>query len=118
MIVEGEQVHYFEGGTGDPVVLVHGLGSYAQQDWAFLMPYLVRTGHHVYAMDLLGFGESAKPADRTYSIAEQAKLVEVFLDAKHLNTVTLAGISMGGWIAAMVALDQPQRITRLHSCPN
>lgn len=113
MATDGQELHYFEGGTGDPVVLVHGLGLSAQQDWAKLMPYLVRSGHHVYAMDLLGFGASAKPADRSYSISEQAKLVERFLDAKHLEKVALAGESMGGWISATVALDQPQRVRQL-----
>lgn len=113
MIVDGRRVHYLEGGTGDPVVLVHGLGASAQNNWRNLMPRLVRSGHHVYAMDLLGYGQSARPADRTYSIDEEAKFVEAFLDAKHLNQVVVAGVSMGGWIAATVALDQPQRITRL-----
>jgi len=113
MILDGQKLHYIEGGNGDPVVLVHGLGGAAQVDWAELIPHLVRDGHHVYAMDLFGFGESAKPQDRSYSITEQAKLVEAFLDAKHLDRVALAGDSMGGWIAATVALDQPQRIGRL-----
>jgi pimeloyl-ACP methyl ester carboxylesterase len=113
MTIDGQKLHYIEGGSGDPVVLVHGLGGAAQVDWAELIPHLVRNGHHVYAMDLFGFGESAKPRDRSYSIAEQAKLVETFLDATHLDRVALAGDSMGGWIAAMVALDQPQRISRL-----
>jgi pimeloyl-ACP methyl ester carboxylesterase len=113
MILDGQQVHYLEGGTGDPVVLVHGLGASAQNNWRNLMPLLVRAGHHVYAMDLLGYGESAMPPDRTYSIAEEAKFVEAFLDAKHLDRAALAGASMGGWIAAAVAVDQPQRVTRL-----
>ncbi len=113
LLVDGQELHYLEGGAGDPVVLVHGLGGSAEVDWAQLMPYLVQSGHHVYAMDLLGFGESAKPASSSYSITEQAGLVEKFLDAKHLQRVTLAGESMGGWISAMAALDQPQRISRL-----
>ena len=113
MNLDGHELHFVEGGSGDPVVLVHGLGGSAQQDWGKLMPYLVRGGHHVIAMDLLGFGESAKPADHSYSITEQAKLVETFLDAKHLERVALVGESMGGWISAMVALDQPRRISQL-----
>ncbi len=113
MIVDGQRVHYLEGGTGDPIVLVHGLGASAQNNWRNLMPRLVRDGHHAYAMDLLGYGESAMPTDHTYSIGEEGKFVEAFLEAKHLNQVAVAGVSMGGWIAATVALDQPQRITRL-----
>jgi pimeloyl-ACP methyl ester carboxylesterase len=113
MILDGQRVHYIEGGTGDPIVLVHGLGATAQFNWRNVMPPLMRSGHHVYAMDLLGYGESAMPSDRSYSIAEEAKFVEAFLDAKHLDRVAMAGVSMGGWIAATVALDRPQQITRL-----
>jgi pimeloyl-ACP methyl ester carboxylesterase len=111
--LDGQAVHYVQGGSGSPVVLVHGLGGSAQLDWTELLPQLVRGGYHVYAMDLLGFGESAKPADRSYSIAEQAQLVVKFLDAMHLDRVALAGDSMGGWIASTVALNQSARISQL-----
>jgi pimeloyl-ACP methyl ester carboxylesterase len=110
--LEGLTVHYLEGGTGAPVVFVHGLASRAQ-DWAPLLPDVVQVGFHVYAMDLPGFGESAKPSERSYSIREQAAFVEAFLGAVHLDRVRLVGISMGGWIAATVALGAPERVERL-----
>lgn len=113
MVVDGYDVHYMEGGSGQPVVLIHGLGSQGQQDWSKLAPLLVRAGYHVYALDLLGYGRSAKPADHTYSIREESKFVESFLDANHLDKVTLGGVSMGGWIAGAVAVDQPQRVDHL-----
>jgi pimeloyl-ACP methyl ester carboxylesterase len=115
MLIGGYHVFYIEGGpaNGSPVVLIHGLGSKSQQDWVALAPYLVRAGYHVYAMDLLGYGRSAKPSEFTYSIHDQAKFVESFLDGSHLTSVTLGGESMGGWIAATVALDRPDLVTRL-----
>lgn len=113
MMIDGLRVHYLEGGSGPPVVLVHGLGSHAQQDWSRLLPPLVQAGYHLYAMDLIGYGRSAKPTNWNYTISEEAKFVEAFMDAKQLATVDLAGVSMGGWIAATVALEQPQRVTRL-----
>jgi pimeloyl-ACP methyl ester carboxylesterase len=113
MMIDGLRVHYLEGGSGPPVVLVHGLGSHAQQDWSQLLPLLVQAGYHPYAMDLIGYGGSAKPTNWSYTISEEAKFVEAFMDAKQLATVELAGVSMGGWIAATVALEQPQRVTRL-----
>jgi pimeloyl-ACP methyl ester carboxylesterase len=108
----GLHVHYLEGGAGKPVVLVHGLGGQSQ-DWARLMPQLVQAGFHVYAPDLPGFGETSKPRERTYSIREQAGFVEAFLEAKGLDRVRLVGVSMGGWVAATVALDAPQRVEQL-----
>ena len=115
MVINGYHVFYLEGGpeSGTPVVLIHGLGSKAQQDWVALAPYLVRAGYHVYAMDLLGYGRSAKPPELSYSIREEAKFVESFLDVNHLTSVALGGESMGGWIAATVALDRPDLVKRL-----
>ena len=113
--INGDHVFYLEGGpeSGSPVALIHGLNSKAQQDWVVLAPYLVRAGYHVYAMDLLGYGRSAKPPEFSYSIRDEAKFVESFLAANHLTSVALGGVSMGGWIAATVAFDRPDLVTRL-----
>ena len=115
MVINGYNVFYLEGGprNGSPVVLIHGLNSKAQQDWVVLAPYLLRSGYHVYAMDLIGFGRSAKPPEFSYSIHDEAKFVESFLAANHLTSVALGGVSMGGWIAATVALDTPDLVARL-----
>src|SRR5271156_1427421 len=78
--VNGYNMHYLVGGTGRPLVLVHGLGSRAA-DWANLIPQLVDGGHRVYALDLLGYGMSAQPRDAAYSISQQAEMVEGFLNS-------------------------------------
>src|ERR1700712_3273279 len=67
--LNGYRMHYLVGGSGQPLVLVHGLGSKAA-DWANLIPQLIRGGHRVYALDLLGYGRSAQPKDAPYSIAD------------------------------------------------
>lgn len=113
--IRGNRIHYYEGGSGAPVVLVHGLGSRGE-DWANLMPQLKQAGFHVYAMDLLGYGRSARPADATYSISEEARYVEDFLAQRGLQKVNLVGWSMGGWVSMRVALDEPARIGRLVLC--
>src|ERR1700728_3716653 len=110
--VKGYKMHYLVGGSGRPLVLVHGLGSRGS-DWANLIPQLIDSGHRVYALDLLGYGYSAQPRDAGYSISDQAAMVEGFLDSQHLQQVDMAGWSMGGWIAMRVALHQPERIRRL-----
>jgi pimeloyl-ACP methyl ester carboxylesterase len=113
--IRGNRIHYYEGGSGAAVVLVHGLGSRAE-DWANLMPQLKQAGFHVYAIDLLGYGRSARPANATYSISEEAHYVEDFIAQRGLDKVDLVGWSMGGWVAMRVALDQPERIGRLVLC--
>ena len=110
--VNGYKMHYLVGGSGRPLLLVHGLGSRGE-DWANLIPQLISSGSRVYAVDLLGYGDSEQPRDARYSISQQAAMVEGFLDSQHLQQVDMAGWSMGGWIAMQVALQQPQRIRRL-----
>lgn len=116
-IIRGNRIHYYEGGSasGAPVLLVHGLGSRAE-DWANLMPQLKQAGFHVYAIDLLGYGDSARPANATYSIPEEAQYVEEFMSQHGLQKVSLVGWSMGGWVAMRVALDAPRRIRNLVLC--
>lgn len=106
------RVHYFVGGSGSPVVLVHGLGGRAE-DWANLMPRLVRDHHRVYALDLPGYGRSDWPRNAEYSIPEFVAGAEAFMDSQHLYRVDLGGWSMGGWVVLRLALDEPQRIRRL-----
>jgi len=76
--VDGHRIHYYTGGSGPPIVLVHGLGGRAE-DWANLMPQFIRGGHRVFAIDLLGFGRSARPRDAAYSIPQEAGIVEKFI---------------------------------------
>ena len=110
--IDGYKMHYLVGGSGRPLLLVHGLGSRGE-DWANLIPLLINGGNRVYALDLLGYGDSEQPRNARYSISQQAGIVEGFLDSQHLQQVDVAGWSMGGWIAMQVALQQPQRVRRL-----
>ena len=112
--VEGHRIHYYVMGpaAGAPVVLVHGLGGRCE-DWRNLAPYAVRMGFRVYMPDLPGYGRSDRPADFSYSIADQAKTVIGFMDAMELKQVSLGGWSMGGWIATFVAAKYPERVERL-----
>src|SRR5664279_2473880 len=55
----GYRLHYLVAGEGEPVLLVHGLGSKAE-DWGNLIPAIAKGGYKVYAIDLLGYGRSDK----------------------------------------------------------
>jgi pimeloyl-ACP methyl ester carboxylesterase len=113
--VDGHRIHYLEGGRGKPILLIHGLGGRAT-DWANLMPQLSKGGYHVYAIDLLGYGESDKPKDADYSIEQETAMASGFLDRLQLAHVDLAGWSMGGWVAIGLALKEPQRVSKLVLC--
>ncbi len=112
--VEGHQLHYVADGPADGpvVVLVHGLGSRAE-DWRNLAPYLAKAGFRVYMPDLFGYGRSDRPADFSYSVRDEAGAVVAFMDAIGLKQVNLGGWSMGGWIVQIVAATHPERVSRL-----
>ncbi|MGO9270625.1 MAG: alpha/beta fold hydrolase [Terriglobia bacterium] len=108
------RIHYFVGGANGenrPLVLVHGLGGRAQ-DWAPMMPSLMRRGYRVYALDLLGFGQSDRP-DVDYSIALQTQILEQFFESQRLTQADLGGWSMGGWVALRFTLTHPERVRRV-----
>jgi pimeloyl-ACP methyl ester carboxylesterase len=106
------RLHYLEHGAGPPLVLVHGLGSNATMEWGRLVAPLGRR-FHVYAPDLPGFGRSDRPRDADYSIPMQVGALRSFLDAVGVKRTRLVGISMGGWIAARLAGEDPDRVERL-----
>jgi pimeloyl-ACP methyl ester carboxylesterase len=96
---------------GIPLVLVHGLGSRAE-DWSPMIPTLAAKGFHVYALDLLGFGRSPQP-DVDYSMELQEELVLKFMDALEIEHADVEGWSMGGWVALKLTLDHPDMVDRL-----
>ena len=112
--VAGHHIHYDVAGPkdGPVVVLVHGLSGWAE-NWQSMAPYLVKAGYRVYMLDLLGFGRSERPADFSYSMEDQAAIVDGALDALKLKRVDLGGWSMGGWIVQRMAFEHPERIRRL-----
>lgn len=106
------RIHYFDsGGDGPPLVMVHGVASRAA-DAAPLYRALSRT-HRVYALDLLGYGDSDRPRDSDYSVRTQAAVVRGFMDALGIAQADLIGVSMGGWVALMVAAEEPRRVRSL-----
>ena len=116
MMPEG-RVHYYEAesripGGGIPLVLVHGLAD-RDESWAPMLERLKRSGFHVYAPDLLGYGRSPKPSDSDYSISTQEQFVEDFIQSIGLQKPDVGGWSMGGWIVLKLALDHPELVDRV-----
>jgi pimeloyl-ACP methyl ester carboxylesterase len=88
-------------GTGEPLVLIHGLGL-AWRCWKPILPALERV-HDVVALDLPGFGAAPPLAGSPPTVDALADAVEADLDAAGLDGVHLAGNSLGGWIALELA---------------
>lgn len=99
--------------TGDPtcrpLVLIHGLGL-DKTSWQEIAPTF-RDTHHVYAIDMRGFGDSDRPGH--YSYQEMRDDVIGLLDASGADRADIIGHSMGGTVAWLVAEAQPERIAHL-----
>jgi pimeloyl-ACP methyl ester carboxylesterase len=92
---------------GTPVLLVHGIADSALT-WAFVLRGMAGVGP-VYALDLPGHGLSGKPEGRGYAtIAEQTAVVAALVREVVGRPAVLVGNSMGGWIAARLALEAPE----------
>lgn len=104
------RVHYFVGGNGPPLLLIHGLGS-RSEDWTPEMPAYAKH-YRVYAIDLLGCGRTDHP-DIAYTIQQQTDLIEGFKAALHLSKMDVIGWSMGGWIALDYTVQHPGSVRRL-----
>jgi len=111
-------VHYLDSGApsepapsnpgATPLVLLHGI--FAEKDhWVdFARPL---TGQYrVIAPDFPGFGESTRLDDQPYDYAAHTQRLGVLLDALGIEKAHLAGNSMGGTIAALFALQHPERV--------
>jgi len=104
-----------EEGDGEPVLLVHGVAAWAE-NWALAMPALASAGYRAIAVDLPGFGKSARARGARYFDAPDAyyvRFVRDVLDALELQRVHLVGHSMGGAIAAVAAGVMPERFASL-----
>ena len=96
----GPCVHQHRAGSGEPLLLIHGIGS----NWRIWKPILpaLEARHEVLAVSLPGYGESP-PLDREPTVPALTDAVEEELDAAGLDRPHLAGNSLGGWIAAELA---------------
>jgi pimeloyl-ACP methyl ester carboxylesterase len=88
-------------GSGPAVVLIHGLGAYSYS-WRDTAAAL--SAHYTtYAVDLLGFGQSAAPADFAYTAKAQAEAVAAFMKDQGLSSPIIIGHSMGGGVCLYLA---------------
>lgn len=105
----GGPVHFRDyGGTGQPILLVHGLGG-SIPNWDLLGPRLTDRGH-VVAIDLPGFGLS--PPGQDWSL--DTHITAITGTIEHLGEpVALIGNSMGGLLSEMVAAERPDLVDLL-----
>ncbi len=103
--LDGEIIHYEVLGRGRPLIFLHGwVGS-----WRYWVPTMqaASIGYRAYAVDLWGFGESAKRPSK-YDLDNQVSLLDSFMEALGIGKIALIGHGLG----AVVALGFAARFGR------
>lgn len=110
---DGRTTFYVE--AGDParpaVVFIHGYGT-SHYAWRHQIPALART-FHVFAPDLLGFGDSSKPRDIAYTPELWVGQLTTFLEHACAKPVAVVGHSLGGLLAGYLAERRPDLVNAL-----
>lgn len=111
MVLRDREVEYVDLGEGpETIVWIHGLGA-CWQTWLENLPFFSRT-HRCVALDLPGFGRSDMPAE-DISIERYAGIVDELCESLGIESASVVGNSMGGFIGAEMAVRFPRRVERL-----
>jgi pimeloyl-ACP methyl ester carboxylesterase len=103
---KGYQIPYTVMGSGQPLLLVHGFGA-SLGHWRKNIPVLAAAGYQVYAIDLLGFGGSDKPA-LDYSLDLWQEQLKDFWTAHIQQPTVFVGNSIGGLLCLIMMAEHPE----------
>jgi pimeloyl-ACP methyl ester carboxylesterase len=109
--VEGLDVHVRDEGQGPVLVLLHGVMAslHTWDDWVADL----KKDHRVVRIDTPGHGLTGPFADGAYDPERYIRVIAGVLDALGVDTVSMIGNSMGGYLSALFAATHPQRVERL-----
>ena len=102
----GHTIRYTKVGSGQPLVLIHGFGA-SIGHWRNNIPVLAAAGYQVFALDLLGFGKSDKPA-LAYTLELWVELLHDFWVANIHQPAVFVGNSIGGLLTLMFLAQHPE----------
>ena len=110
----GITTNYHDQGAGDSVLLLHGSGPgvSAWANWRLVIPSLAEN-FRVIAPDIAGFGFTERPDGIRYDIETWLKHALDFLDAMEIEQSHVIGNSFGGSLAVALAIQAPERVSRL-----
>ncbi len=111
-----------QNGSADTVLLINGLGGCSKR-WGDRYPALLGERFRVVRFDNRGTGASSKPSD-AFTLEDMAVDATAVLDAVGVERAHVVGVSMGGMISQLVALEHAKRVNKLilmsthHGGPN
>lgn len=104
-------IAYVRKGQGPAILLLHGIPS-SSYLWRDVIDPLSTT-FDILAPDLLGYGDSDKRLDADLSIAAQARYMVAFMETVGIHQAAVIGHDIGGGVAQLMAVDEPDRVARL-----
>lgn len=108
---QDQGIHFVQMGQGQPdrpaLLLIHGFGA-STDHWRKNIEFF-QEEYEVWAIDLLGFGRSAKPV-RSYQADLWREQIIAFIREKIQKPTVVAGNSLGGYVALTVAAHLPETI--------
>lgn len=113
----GVRIHYTSEGSGEPVVLVHGVAVNADLNWR--RPGITKAlsrDHQVIMLDVRGHGLSDKPHAPGRYGREMVQDVVRLMDHLGIEKAHIIGYSMGGFIALKMAMMHPERLLSVAPC--
>lgn len=115
--VDGFPIHYTDEGSGEAVILVHGLAANADLNWRRAgITGLLAKHYRVVALDIRGHGLSGKSHDpKDYGVAMAHDIIRL-MDHLKIERAHLAGYSLGGFIALKCVTEHPERIISVAYC--
>jgi pimeloyl-ACP methyl ester carboxylesterase len=103
---------YMEAGSGDPVVMIHGLGG-TKASFLPTVVAIASAGYHAIAIDQPGFGDSHKPLFAAYDAPYMARAAVELLNARGIDSADFIGNSLGGRVTLELGLAHPERTRKL-----
>lgn len=103
-------IHYYKGGEGPKVLLLHGFGADAQVTWHKTMRKLSKN-YTVIAPDLLWFGQSN--SSMTPNLESQVRAMIALMNTSNIDKFSIAGISYGGFVTMAMYYTIPKRIEKI-----
>ena len=110
----GVKIHYTVQGKGEPVILIHGLYSSGNINWGLSgTSALLANKFQVIVLDCRGHGRSDKPVSEGAYGTNMVEDVVRLMDHLNIQKARVAGYSMGGMIAMKLAVNHPDRVSRV-----
>lgn len=109
--VRGNKIYYEKRGeAGEHIVMIHGIPT-SSFLWRHVQTHL-SPNYQTYALDLLGYGRSDKPANADYTLSAQADIVAGLIDELGLQKVVIACHDQGGGVGQVFACRYPEKLSK------